>query len=126
MTKRIRASNASGIWPIRLRLTRWHAAPLMGVATDDSHSYHTEEGSTPGRGWIMVKARHLTPESLIRAMKEGEFYASSGVELQQITFDAAARQLKVTVQPQADVDYHIEFIGTRASKQRHQAVRRLR
>ncbi len=57
------------IWDVAntLRVARWKAPPLMGVATDDSHAYHGPEGSTPGRGWIMVQAHHLTPESLVRA-----------------------------------------------------------
>jgi hypothetical protein len=47
----------------------------MGIATDDSHEYHGKPGSRPGRGWVMVRARYLTPEHLILAMKAGDFYA---------------------------------------------------
>jgi hypothetical protein len=104
------------IWDIAntLRIVKWNAAPLMGVATDDSHAYHDSEGSTPGRGWIMVRARHLTPESLIRAMKQGELYASSGVALDEIVYSADKRTLHVRVQAEAGATYVIEFIGTRA------------
>ncbi len=44
------------IWDIAntIRVGQLNAAPLMGVATDDSHNYHGVTGSTPGRGWIMV------------------------------------------------------------------------
>ena len=38
-------------------------------------------GSRPGRGWIMVRSRYLTPEQLLRAIEQGQFYASSGVAL---------------------------------------------
>ena len=36
----------------------------FGVGVDDSHHYHTMEigKSNPGRGWVMVRATHLTPE----------------------------------------------------------------
>ena len=51
---------------------------LFGVATDDFHYYQGGDIS-PGRGWIMVRARYLTPEHLLRAIKAGDFYASSGV-----------------------------------------------
>ncbi len=103
------------IWDLAntLRLYQWHAAPLMGVATDDSHAYHGSEGSTPGRGWVMVHARHLTPESLIHAMKQSDFYASSGVSLELVRFDANARKFSVHVQTNPETRYVIEFVGTR-------------
>ncbi|MEQ1842081.1 MAG: hypothetical protein ABL994_16875, partial [Verrucomicrobiales bacterium] len=42
------------IWDIAntIRIAELDFAPLMGVATDDSHTYHGEDVS-PGRGWIM-------------------------------------------------------------------------
>ncbi len=70
-----------------IRLVSLNAEPLMGVATDDSHEYHGKPGSRPGRGWVMVRARYLTPEQLIRAMKASDFYASSGVSLLDLKFD---------------------------------------
>ena len=39
----------------------------------------------------MVKARQLTPESLIRAIRAGDFYATSGVVLDDVRFDPTAR-----------------------------------
>lgn len=103
------------IWDVAntLRLLQWQAAPLMGVATDDSHAYHTPAGSTPGRGWVMVRAHHLTPESLIRALKAGDFYCSSGVTLREVRFEASTRTLQVAVEPDGQSTYTIEFIGTR-------------
>jgi hypothetical protein len=103
------------IWDVAntLRLLHWQAPPLMGVATDDSHAYHGEQGSTPGRGWIMVRARHLSPESLIRAMKAGDFYASSGVLLDRIEYDQSSKTLHVKVQSDGDAAFTIEFLGTR-------------
>jgi hypothetical protein len=107
------------IWDLAntLRIVKWQGPPLMGVATDDSHAYHQANGATPGRGWIMVRARHLTPESLIRAMKRGELYASSGVELDEIEYSSSTRELKVRVRPVANTSYTIEFIGSRAPRQ---------
>jgi hypothetical protein len=64
--------------------------PIMfGLATDDSHHYHTKgsQWSNAGRGWIMVRADELRPKSLIEAMEAGEFYASTGVELKELTLD---------------------------------------
>ena len=81
------------IWDVAntLRLARLDAPPLYGVAVDDSHDYEGTGPQRPGRGWVMVRARHLTPESLIRAMKAGDFYASSGVVLRDVRYDDDSR-----------------------------------
>ena len=31
--------------------------------------------STPGRGWIMLRADALTPEAVVDGLKRGDFYA---------------------------------------------------
>ena len=103
------------LWDIAntIRLGELQAPPLYGVATDDSHTYHGKPGAHTGRGWVMVRARYLSPEHLIRAMRTGDFYASSGVSLASIAFDDAAKTLTVEVASQAGESYMIEFIGTR-------------
>ncbi len=101
------------LWDIAntIRTSQLDGPLLLGVATDDSHNYHDSSGSTPGRGWIMVRARHLTPESLIRAMDAGDFYASSGVSIQNI--DNTARELSLTIIDQPGATFSTQFIGTR-------------
>ncbi len=87
-------------------------APLLyGLGTDDCHNYHNASGSTPGRGWVMVRARACTPEALLAAIEAGAFYASSGVVLDDVTFDG--RTLTIDVAAQGDAEYVTEFIGTR-------------
>ncbi|MEZ6118856.1 MAG: hypothetical protein R3C28_20125 [Pirellulaceae bacterium] len=105
------------IWDIAnaIRLGYLSAAPLMGVATDDSHSYHDGKGSTPGRGWVQVRARHLTPESLIRAMNAGDFYASSGVRLRDVRYDADSKTLRVEIDAREGESYTTQFVGSRKS-----------
>ncbi len=105
------------IWDIAntLRLASLNAAPLMGLATDDSHHYDGAQEQRPGRGWIMVRARRLTPESLIRAIKAGDFYASTGVALREVRFDASARRLTVEIEPDGDAQFTTRFIGTSRS-----------
>jgi hypothetical protein len=84
---------------------------LYGLATDDSHNYHQfgSAYSNAGRGWIMVHADSLRPSSLIAAMEEGEFYATTGVTLEEVKFENNA--LSISVQPEGTVKYTIEFIG---------------
>ena len=69
-------------------------------------------GSRPGRGWIMVRAAKLEPETLIKAIKAGDFYASSGVTLRDVRYDAKKKTLQVDIEPKAGVTYTTQFIGT--------------
>lgn len=88
--------------------------PLMyGLAVDDGHNYHDlpNRGSNPGRGWVMVLARDLTPGSIIEAMEQGRFYASTGVTLKRVR--SSTRGLSVAIDAEPEVEYTIEFIGTR-------------
>jgi hypothetical protein len=104
------------VWDIAntLRLARAGAPPLYGLATDDTHEYHgNKTRSIPGRGWVMVRARYLTPESLVRAMGRGDFYASSGVYLDDVTFDASTRKLSLRISPRGREAFVTQFIGTR-------------
>lgn len=48
-------------------------------ATDDAHYF---DGSDNRKGWIMVRADELSDESLIEAIKKGDYYASQGPDLQ--------------------------------------------
>ncbi|MEZ6141086.1 MAG: hypothetical protein R3B84_10995 [Zavarzinella sp.] len=102
------------IWDIilALRLGKLNLPLVYGVGTDDAHRYHkyamTE--SNPGRGWVMVKARHLTAESIVRAMNAGDFYASSGVTLKDVS--KTPKELVVEVAAEAGIEYRIDFIGT--------------
>jgi hypothetical protein len=95
-----------------IRLTVLDAPPLLGIGTDDSHEYHGKPGSRPGRGWVMVRSRFLTPEHLIQAMKVGDFYASSGVTLKDVAFNQATKTLRIEVAPDSNATYRIDFIAT--------------
>ncbi|MCU0707184.1 MAG: hypothetical protein MUF23_02725 [Pirellula sp.] len=95
-----------------LRVNKLGGNLLMGVATDDSHEYFGKPGSRPGRGWVMVRCQYLTPEHLIRAMKAGDFYASSGVSLRDVQWDRERRKLSVAIQAEAGVTYTTEYVVT--------------
>jgi hypothetical protein len=86
---------------------------MYGVAVDDAHNYHDidSEHSNPGRGWVMVRARALTPDALIAAMEQGDFYGSSGVTLEEIVRADASLSLRIAAEE--GVEYKTAFIGTR-------------
>ena len=86
---------------------------LYGLATDDAHNHleYKISLSNPGRGWIMVKARELTASAIIESMEKGNFYASTGVELNEVSF--SKNTLSVEVSPQKGVTYTIQFWGAK-------------
>ncbi len=109
-----RRHSLEALWDITstLRLSQYNAPPLFALATDDSHHYHGKSNASPGRGWIMVRSRWLTPESILNAMIRGDFYASTGVELERIDFDATSGTLTLQIKPDGDATFTTEFIGT--------------
>ena len=90
-------------------------APLLfGVGSDDTHHYINR---TPGQlladAWVMVRANALTPEALLAAMHAGQFYATTGVLLEDVEFNPKRKTLSVGVLPEDGVTYRIRFIATK-------------
>jgi hypothetical protein len=56
---------------------------LTAYASDDAHFQIPDEPDAFG-GWVHVKAESLDPEALLAALKAGDFYASSGPEIDTI------------------------------------------
>lgn len=103
------------MWDLVLaqRLGQRQTSVMFGVATDDAHHY-TRWGVgqvNPGRGWVMVRAPRLTPDTITAAMKRGDFYNSTGVTLSRLDLGPEAIELEVLAEP--GVEYLIEFIGTK-------------
>jgi hypothetical protein len=59
----------------------------------------------------MVKAKQLDAASIVAAMEKGDFYASTGVELQSL--QSGDGRISLEVKAEAGVEYVVEFIGTR-------------
>jgi hypothetical protein len=95
------------------RLAELNLPVVYGVGVDDSHHYHTMAigKSNPGRGWVMVRAKQLTAESIIKAMEDGDFYATSGVTLAEV--NRGKNRLAVVIKAEPGVTYRTQFIGTR-------------
>src|SRR5690606_3412475 len=106
--------------------TAYHnrSQPLMyGLATDDSHNYHLfgAQYSNAGRGWVMVHSDSLTASAMVRAMEAGDFYATTGVLLDELSL--TNNTLSIKVKPQVDVAYEIQFIGVSAASQESTVIR---
>jgi len=102
------------MWDIinTIRIGEMKSAPVSGLATDDSHHYFDKGGSSPGRGWIIVRGHALTPEPVILAIQAGDFYSSSGVTLTDVRFSAESKTLELEIQPQEGATYTTRFLGT--------------
>ena len=70
----------------------WHFIDMLlhrghrvgAIAVDDVHA--AEGMSDFMRGWVQVKAEALRPEALLRALKAGHYYASTGPQLHNVEF----------------------------------------
>lgn len=96
-----------------IRLTQLGLGPLYGVANDDTHNYFewSSNQSNPGRGWIMVRADSLSTDAILNAIRAGDFYSSTGVELKDVRTDPEEYVVKIAAQ--RGVSYTTQFIGTR-------------
>ena len=99
------------IWDIVLtnRLIGGKGTLLYGLATDDAHNYYSA-GATPGKGWVMVRAAKLTPEDILDAIDQGDFYSSTGVSIKNIKYNG--KKISIEIEPQKGVEYLTEYIGT--------------
>ncbi|MGH9719112.1 MAG: PHP domain-containing protein [Bryobacteraceae bacterium] len=86
-----------------------------GIAVDDAHVFKTmtKDLANPGRGWVMVRATSLSPANIIAALRSGDFYASTGVELASI--ERTENELRITIDPSpnpyTDQKFTTTFLG---------------
>ena len=96
---------------------------MYGLATDDSHHYHDfgKDWSNAGRGWVMTKANELNPSSLIESLEAGQFYATTGVVLDEVSF--VDNVLTIDVAEEEGISYTIYFIGCRSENSMPEILR---
>tara|TARA_A100001015_G_scaffold6567_1_gene8206 strand:- start:3027 stop:4208 length:1182 start_codon:yes stop_codon:yes gene_type:complete len=84
---------------------------IFGVATDDSHRYHSfsSKDSNSGRGWVMVNSKKLDTKNIISAMESGDFYSSTGVHLKKLSYDK--KKISLIVEAEPGINYKIIFLG---------------
>ncbi len=84
---------------------------VYATATDDAHNLKemAANKANPGRGWIYVRVTSLTADNVLAALRSGDFYASTGVELADYAFDG--KTMTVRVKPKDGVRYWIRFVG---------------
>lgn len=84
---------------------------VFGVAVDDAHHFKKfgPTFSNPGKGWVMVKADALDAKKISDALRSGEFYSSTGVELENV--ETSRTGLDVRIRRSGDFKYVTYFIG---------------
>jgi hypothetical protein len=85
---------------------------IYGIAVDDAHNFKqpgNPNAAGPGRGWIVVRAPRLDASAIMAALERGDFYASTGVVLDDVR--AEGKTITVTVKPDTWSKYRIQFIG---------------
>lgn len=85
---------------------------LYGIAVDDAHHFKqpwNQELALPGRAWVVVRATRLDSRAILEAMERGDFYASTGVVLDDI--QATRASMTVAVRKTKFSKYRIQFIG---------------
>ena len=90
---------------------------LWGTAGDDMHSispgknniFNNEISALPARAWVVVKADEKSPESITESLKEGNFYASTGITIEEIEITDTSYSLQI--KQSYDYKYTTYFIG---------------
>lgn len=80
---------------------------LWALANSDCHMYDFSLSSNPTHGYNVLFLEEMSVAAVLRALREGEFYASSGLEAELI--QESDQGIKLVV-PGAD---HIRFFGAR-------------
>jgi hypothetical protein len=86
---------------------------IWGAAVDDAHHWKRPwdtDIAPPGKAWVVVQAEKRDAASILRALERGEFYASTGVELE--TYAATAKAIEVRVREKNGARYRVQFIGS--------------
>lgn len=87
---------------------------LYGIAVDDAHYFKTpgdKTKSTPGHGWVMVRAASLSASDIMQALERGDFYASTGVTLRDYSASGSEIKIDIAEETRAQSKYTVQFIG---------------
>ena len=86
---------------------------IYAIGDDDVHQLHSKGEAIealPGQSWIYVRAAELTPSAILTAIDNGNFYASTGVELADYKGDR--NEVSIKIKATNFSKYRIQFIGS--------------
>jgi hypothetical protein len=85
---------------------------IWGIAVDDSHHLKRPwdtDIAPPGKAWIVVRSEKRERDAILDAIRRGDFYASTGVEL--VDYTATEKTIDVKVKEKNGAHYRVQFIG---------------
>ncbi len=84
---------------------------VRGIAVDDAHHFKKvgRELANPGRGWVQVHCTELSAKEIMRALASGDFYASTGVVLDDVQVGVGVYRLRIHAAP--TMKYTTYFVG---------------
>jgi hypothetical protein len=85
---------------------------IHAVAVDDVHHLKRPwdtDIAPPGKAWVVVRAEKRDAPSILDALARGDFYASTGVELEELA--STKTSMTVRVKEKNGARYRILFIG---------------
>lgn len=91
-------------------LTNGHR--YFGTASDDAHIYmenYNPRSPFGGKAWNVVKAPELTRENILNGIRNGHFYASTGIVIRE--YKVSPRGINIAIEIQHDERVTIDFIG---------------
>jgi hypothetical protein len=86
---------------------------IYGVAVDDVHHLKRPwdaDIAPPGKAWVVVRAEKRDGPSILAALAAGDFYASTGPELEDVVI--TAKSIEIRVREKNLAHYRIQFIGS--------------
>lgn len=85
---------------------------VYGVASDDAHVFKQfgSRYSNPGRGWVVVRSNRLSAEAIAQGLDRGDFYSSTGVELEDVVITDKRITIKIEQRESSD-RFTTFFIG---------------
>ncbi len=85
---------------------------IYGIASDDMHYMKDPwdyKAALPGRGWVMVRAKQLNATEILSALEQGNFYASTGVELD--AYETTDQRISIRIKESGATKFRTLFIG---------------
>lgn len=86
---------------------------IYAIGDDDVHQLQSKGEAIealPGQAWIYVRAKELSSTAILSAIDNGDFYASTGVELSE--YKADKTEVSIKVKATNFSKYRIQFIGS--------------
>lgn len=87
---------------------------MYAIAVDDAHHFKNPWDKTkalPGGGYVMVRAANLTTPDILRALEQGDFYATTGVHLRDYTATNQSISIEIEEDVKMRSKYTVHFIG---------------